>query len=96
MFCSKENIIGLFNIRFAKVNDSHHAFTILHKARQTKIKTVQVYAERWYTLSNDAFAKVDKGVVESQLVGFFIDGLFHDYLRMKVMRKNPQTFQSTV
>ena len=28
-----------------------------------------------------AFAKVDNGVVESQLVGFFIDGLFHDYLK---------------
>ena len=28
-------------------------------------KTVQVYAERLYGLANDAFAKVDKGVVES-------------------------------
>ena len=71
------------------VNDSHHAFTMLHKARQTKSETVQVYAERLYPLANDAFAKVDKGVVESQLVDFFIDGLFHGYLRMKVMRENP-------
>ena len=41
---------------------------------------------------NDAFAKIDMSVVESQLVGFFIDGLFHDYLRMKVMSENPKTF----
>ena len=50
-----------------------------------------------YASANDAFAKVDKGVVESQLVGFFIDffidGLFHDYLRMKVMRENPKPFK---
>ena len=47
---------------------------MLHKARQTKSETVQVYAERLFALANDAFAKVHKGVVESQLVGFFIDG----------------------
>ena len=81
------------NIRFAEVNDSHNAFTMLCKARQTKSETVQVYAERLYALANDAFAKVDKGVVESQLVGFFNDGLFHDYLRMKLMRENPKTSQ---
>ena len=27
-----------------------------------------LYAEKLYALANDAFAKVDKGVVESQLV----------------------------
>ena len=47
-----------------------------------------------YALANDVLAKVDKGVVESQLVGFFIDGLFHDYLRKKVMRENPKSFQA--
>ena len=61
-----------------------------------KSETVQVYSEKLYALANDAFATVDKGVVESQLVGFFIDGLFHDYLRMKVMRENPKTFQAAV
>ena len=64
-----------------------YAFTMLYKARQTKSETVQVNAERLYTLANDAFAKIDKDVVESLLVGFFINDLFHDYLRMKVMWK---------
>ena len=54
-------------------------------------KSAQFYAERLYYLVNDAFAKVDKAVVESQLVGFFIDGLYHDFLCMKVMRENPKT-----
>ena len=38
---------------------------MLHEARQTKSESVHVYAERLYALANDAFAKVDKGVVES-------------------------------
>ena len=87
---------------------------MLHKARQTKSKTAQVYAERLYALANDAFANVDKDVVESQLLyalgndafanvdkdaesqigGFFMDSLFHHYLRMKVMRENHKTFQA--
>ena len=41
----------------------HHALTMLHKARQVKDESVQVYAERLYPLANDTFAKVDKVVV---------------------------------
>ena len=40
------------NVRFAEANDPHHAFTMLHKARL-------------YALANNAFANVDKAVVES-------------------------------
>ena len=54
----------------AEVNDPHHAFNMLHKARLVKKDSVQVYAERLYALANDAFAEVDKVFVESQLVGF--------------------------
>ena len=45
---SWEDLKPELNIRFAEVNDSHHALTMLHKARQTKIETVQVNAERLY------------------------------------------------
>ena len=69
---------------------------MLHKARQTKHETGQVYAEQLYTLAHDTFAKLDKTVVESQLVDFFIDGLYHDYLHMKIMRENPKSFQNAV
>ena len=91
-----EELKSELSVRFAEVSDPHHAFTMLRKARQLKHETVQVYAERLYTLAHDAFTKLDKAVVESQLVGFFIDGLYHDYLRMKLMRENPKTFQLAV
>ena len=83
-------------MRFVEVNDPDHAITMLCKAKAIKNESVQVYAERLYTLANDTFVKVDKAVVESQLVGFFIDGLYHDFLCMKVMRENPKTFQAAV
>ena len=47
-------------------------------------------------MANDVFAKVDKAVVESQLVRYLIDGLYHDFLYMKVMREYPKTFQAEV
>ena len=47
-----EDLKSELNIRFAEVNDSHHAFTMLCKARQRKTETVQVYSERLYALAN--------------------------------------------
>ena len=77
-------------MRFAGVNVPHYTFTMLHKEMQVKHESVQVYAERLYALTNDAFTKVDKAIVELQLVRFFTDWLYHDFLHMKVMRKNPK------
>ena len=34
--------------------------------------------------------------VESQIIGFFVDGLYHDFLKLKVMHDNPNTFQGVV
>ena len=56
-------------MRFTEVNDPHYAFIMLHKVRQIKNGSVQVYTETLYALANDVFVKVDKAVVESQLVG---------------------------
>ena len=62
-------------MQFVEVNDPHYAFTMLHKARQIRNESVQIYSEMFYALANGTFVKVDKAVIESQLVGFFIDGL---------------------
>ena len=64
-----EQLKSKLNVRFGKVNDPNHVYTMLHKARQVKI-SAQAYTERLYAFANDAFAKVYKIVVESQLVGF--------------------------
>ena len=79
-------------MRFAEVYDPHHVFTMLHKARQVKHESVQIYIERLYAPAHDAFTKVDKVVVELQLMGFFIDGLYHDFLCVMVMTAHPKHF----
>ena len=61
---------------------------MLHKIRKSKNETVHIYAKRLYTLAHDVFAKLDKTVVESQLVGFLTDGLYHNYLSMNIMKEN--------
>ena len=48
--------------------------------KQDRVKTVQVCAERLYTLAHDAFAQLNKPMVESQLVRFLIDRMYHNYL----------------
>ena len=87
---SWEQLKSELNVRFAQVNDLHHAFTMLHKARQVKNESVQVYTGRLYALANVAFPEIDNAIVESQLVGISIDGLYHDFLHTKVMRENPK------
>ena len=69
--------------------------------RQTKQKlglTVQVYTESLFALAREAFTgqQMGLGTVESQMIGFFVDGLYHDFLKMKVMHDNPNTFQGAV
>ena len=67
--------------------------------RQTKLKpseTVEVYTERLSALAQEDFAGQQGGLgaVENQMIGFFVDGLYHDFLKMKVMCDN--TFQGAV
>ena len=43
---SLEQLKSELNVRFAEVNDLHHALNMLHKAMPVKNESVQVYAER--------------------------------------------------
>ena len=61
-------------------------------------ENVQLYAERLLSLAEEAFTGQNDRVagIERQLVGFFVDGLVHDYLKMRVMRENPARLQAAV
>lgn len=82
--------------RFGEVVDSQYALLLLRKVKQTPSETVQVYAERLLAIGEDAFDGQDQGAVQRQLVGYFIDGLFLDSLKLKVMRENPDNFHAAV
>ena len=82
----------------AEISDPQHAFMLLHKVKQKSDENVQLFAEQLLALVEEAFIGQAGGTtaIECQLVGFFIDGLAHDYLKMKVMRENPNTLQAAV
>ena len=75
-------------VRFAEIQDPMHAFTLLRTIKQHTSESCQLYAERLLSLAQQAFEGCDQNLqlIERQLIGFFIDGLQHDYLKMKVMR----------
>ena len=81
--------------RLAEVIDMSNALWLLHRIRQERNENVQLYAERLLNLAKDDFQgegqnPADLAPIEQQLVGFFTDCLYYDYLKIKVMRENPE------
>lgn len=83
--------------RFADITDPYQAFAVLRKTKQGPNESVQLYAERLLNVAEDAYPQPgDRPVVEQQMINIFLDGLFHDYLKMKILREDPQTFDEAV
>ena len=81
---------------FGDVVDSQHALLLLRKVKQKPQETIQVYAERLLALGEDAFEGQTNDAVQKQLVGYFIDGLYQDNMKLKIMRDNPHTLNAAV
>ncbi|ESO98605.1 hypothetical protein LOTGIDRAFT_174140 [Lottia gigantea] len=81
--------------RFAKVTDLQYALALLRKCKQNTGENVQCFGVRLLVLASEAYS-VSSLEVERQLVGFFIDGLKENYLKMKIIRENPTTLQDAV
>lgn len=97
---SKSNWVQLkqeLTTRFAEVSDQMHAFTLLRSVKQNSGESVQIYAERLLALGKDSFpVGTDAQTIERQLIGFFVDGLNQDGMKMKLLRENPDTFNGAV
>ena len=93
---SWDQITQELKIRFGEVIDSQHALLMLRRVKQNKGESIQVYAERLLALAEDAFEGQDDASVQRQLIGYFIDGLLFDFMKMKRMRDNPNTFNDAV
>ena len=85
-------------IRFSEISNLQHAFELLNKIRQRPNENVPIFAERLYTLAEEVFKgqNIFLPIIQKQLIIFFIDGLNHDYLKMKIMRDNPESYQDAV
>ena len=92
----------LMTKRFSEVQDSQYAMALLRRIRQGPNETVQLYSERLLRVAEDAYPLSDqdhessKVLVQKQLIDIFCDGLFHDFLRYKVLREDPKTFAAAV
>ena len=84
--------------RFGEIKDAQHALALLARLRQKRDESVPMFAERVHTLAADAFPGVQRqaAVVERQLVGYFLDGLTKETLKMKVLRADPRTLEEAV
>ena len=87
-------------VRFSEIVDQQHALTLLRKIKQKPREPIHLFAERLFTLSEDAFERDGVGVLgpgaEQQLVAYFIDGLLDYHLKAKILRENPATFRAAV
>lgn len=96
---SWDDLKKLLRQRFAEITDSQQAMALLRKTKQKDTESVQIYSERLLQVAEDAYPDAqddDRGIVQQQLVNAFCDGLAYDYLKMKVMRENPQTLEDAV
>lgn len=92
-----DNLKKHLSSRFADITDAHQAFAVLRKTKQKPNESVQLYAERLLNIAEDAYPVAgDRPVVEQQLINIFLDGLYFDYLKMKILREDPKTFDEAI
>ncbi|MCG8113595.1 MAG: hypothetical protein N0E59_22825 [Candidatus Thiodiazotropha taylori] len=85
--------------RFSTIIDPSHASCLLRRIHQRDSETVQSYAERLIELAEQASTGLDnpaQQALATQLVGYFIDGLTSDQIKMKLLRVNPPTLDEAV
>lgn len=90
----------LLKKRFDEITDEQQALSILRRMRQFPEESVQLYSERFLRVADEAYpdSKNDqtKAFIQAQMTGTFIDGLNQDYLKMKLLREAPKTFEDAV
>lgn len=95
--CTWEQMKTALAQRFAPVSDPDHAFALLRELRQAPTETARVLSDRLVDIAEQAFrGETDRPIIERQLVGFFVDALREDYLKMRILRENPSTLSRAV
>ena len=85
--------------KFSPVADEQHALALLARMRQNRGETVPMFAERLLALAEEAFpARDDRAhpAIQRQLIGFFVDGLSKDQLKMKILRESPTDMETAI
>lgn len=94
---SWDELLPRLTARFAEISDKHVAFAALRQIKQKPTETVQIFSERLLSLAEDAYPQPqDRAVVEHQLINIFIDGISQPYVKMRILRDDPRTFEQAV
>jgi hypothetical protein len=88
----------LLQRRFGDDTDTHQALALLRQISQKHGEPVQVYGERFLKVAELAYPEAQahqetKDFIQRQLVDIFMDGIGPDYLRLKLLREAPHTFE---
>ena len=96
------NLLSALTTHFSDVTDSEHARALLRNIKQRENESVTIYVERLYNLAQDAYnisslsTAEGKGIVISQLINNFVEGLADDSIKMKIMRRNPANLEDAL
>ena len=87
--------------RFAPIPNPIRALALLREIRQMPGENARVLSERLLDLAEEASEsgpgdQMHAPLVEKQLVGFFIDALRDDHLKLKILRDNSGTLERAV
>ena len=93
-----QDLLPRLRIRFAGVKDTQHALALLSRVRQGRGEAVPIYAERVHALVDEAFPGPlqQDAIIGRQIVGYFVDGLAKDRLKMKILREDPVDLEVAV
>ena len=82
--------------RFSDVSDKHHAMSVLRNIKQKSGENIQLFAERLLSLAEEAFDNIGGPEIERQLIDIFVDGLYDERLKLRILRVKPDTLQGAI
>lgn len=83
--------------RFAEVNDER----LLRRIKQKTNERIQEFIERYLSRSEDAYPRTvhnaeQEESIQKQLVAMFCDGVGFDYLKIKLLKAEPDKLEQSV
>ena len=84
--------------RFSDLADTQFAAQQLRRLKQKSSENVQAFAERIYSLAEEAYPGQDlsNAVLQKQLTELFIDGVSEDTIVRKLIRERPATLEAAI
>ena len=87
---------------FGVITDANHAMDMLRNVSQKQGENVNIFAERIFKLSGDAYTATERAdpgsyaMAQRQLVSYFTDGLRDKSIQLKIMRQMPDTLDAAL